>query len=131
MGFTGRMAATAALLALPAAAGGQAGRCEGGRGGTVIDLGYDNLGCSHCQIEYSPGYRHFRFWTEPRLEGIHGEGAGRLQERDVLVAVDGLLITTDEAGQRMAAIRDGQRVRLTVRRGGATREVQVVAHERC
>src|SRR3954469_23990545 len=120
MGIVRRWTAAAALLMLPAAAPGQTGTCDGGRGVVVMDLGFDNRGCSHCQIEYSPGYRHFRFWTEPRLEGIHGEGSGRLHERDALVAVDGLLITTEEAGQRMASIREGQRVRLTVRRGGAT-----------
>jgi hypothetical protein len=124
------MLATALLAGLPALAAAQ-GTCERGRGVIVPDLGFDDVSCTQCTIEYSPGHNHYRFWSEPRLGGIHGSGQGRLREGDRLVAVDGRLITTPQAGERLANIRRGERVRLTVRRGNGTQEVEVVAGQRC
>jgi hypothetical protein len=82
-------------------------------------------------IEVSPSHSRYRFSTEPRLFGIRGPGAGRLRDGDVLAAIDGRLITTDEAGDRMATVRRGERVRLTVRRAGRTQDVDVTAGQRC
>src|SRR3954469_4070867 len=109
------LVAGAALALAPAAAtsAGAQGACGGGRGIVVPDLGWSDIDCSHCQIEFSPRARHYRFGTEPRLGGIHGPGAGRLREGDVLVALDGRLITTDEAGDRLANVRRGERVRVS------------------
>lgn len=126
------LAAAAVLAIVPAATtAGAQGACGGERGIVVPDLGWNDVDCNHCQIEFSPTRRRYRFGTEPRLGGIHGPGAGRLREGDVLLALDGRLITTDQAGDRLANVRPGERVRVTVRRGGQVRNVDVVVGERC
>jgi hypothetical protein len=127
------LAAAAALALAPAAATSATGQgaCPDGKGIVVPDLGWSDVSCSHCEIEYRPAYRRYRFGTEPRLGGIHGPGAGRLREGDVLVALDGRPITTSEGGDRLASVRRGERVRVTVRRGGQLQTVEVVAAERC
>src|SRR3954467_12839876 len=95
-------AATPPLLALPAASSGQA--CGRDGGVTVPDLGWDDLHCEHCNISITRRHVYYEFATEPRLGGIPGPGEGRLREGDVLVAVDGHLITTDEAADRLSAV---------------------------
>src|SRR5215218_9074607 len=127
------LAAVAALALAPAAAttADAQGACGGGKGITVPDLGWADIDCSHCQIEYSTRARRYRFGTEPRISGIRGPGAGRLREGDVLVAVDGRLITTDQAGDRLANVRRGERVRISVRRGGRVESYDITAGERC
>lgn len=127
------LAAVAALVLAPAAAtsAGAQGACAGGKGVVVPDLGWRDLDCTHCLIQFSPNARRYRFGTEPRIGDISGPGAGRLRDGDVLVAVDGRLITTDEAGDRLASVRPGERVRLSVRRGGQVQTVEVTAGERC
>src|SRR3954463_13312187 len=105
MGITKKLAMAAALLSLPGAAPGQT--C-GRDGVTVQDLGFGDVSCEHCTINVSPRGVNYRFATEPRLYEIHGPGEGRLREGDVLVAIDGRLITTEEGGDRMAAVRRGQ-----------------------
>jgi PDZ domain len=129
MGIAKKVALTAAMLALPAASSGQ-GSCRNGAA-RVPDLGFTTFSCDHCSIEQSPGRIRYRFGAEPRLRKISPTGEGRLREGDVLVAVDGDLITTAEGGERLIRAPRGQRVRLTVRRGGATQNVDVVAGERC
>ncbi|SOD02017.1 PDZ domain-containing protein [bacterium JGI 053] len=129
MNIAKKAAVTAALLALPAASPGQA--CGRDGGVTVPDLGWDRISCEHCNINITRRHVYYEFATEPRLSGISGPGEGRLREGDVLVAVDGHLITTDEAADRLSAVRRGDRVGLTVRRGGRTQNVDLVAGERC
>jgi PDZ domain len=130
MGTTKKLVIAAALLGLPAAALGQ-GTC-GRNGGTRIpDLGFGTISCEHCTIDQSPGRVTYRFGTEPRVGHITAPGQGRLREGDVLVAVNGDPITTMEASDRLSFTRRGERVRLTVRRGGRTQDVDVVAGENC
>jgi len=133
MNFARKLAAAAVLALAPAAATAvdAQGVCDGGRGIVVPDLGFNDVDCSHCQIEFSPRARRFRFGTEPRLRGITGPGAGRLRDGDVLVALDGRLITTDEAGDRLATVRRGEKVRVSVRRAGRVQSYDVTAGERC
>ncbi|HEX6746701.1 MAG TPA: PDZ domain-containing protein [Longimicrobium sp.] len=133
MGIARKLALTLtlALVGMPAAAPAQIGSCGRGDGVVVPDLGFNDIRCNHCSIEFSPERSRYRFSTEPRIHGIHGTGSGRLREGDVLVAVDGSPITTNEAGDRMATVRRGERVRLTVRRGGRTHDVEVTAGQRC
>jgi len=66
-----------------------------------------------------------RFWlfqSEPEITALDPDGAakGKLKVADVIVAIDGLLITTRKAGERLAAIEPGEPVTVTVRRGGKT-----------
>jgi hypothetical protein len=124
--YTILAAALAAATPLPAQ---DAARCDGHR---VPDLGFEEMRGS---MSFSAQNGRFSadFGSEPRIGRIRadGPGAGRLREGDVLVAVDGRLITTREGGERYASIRRGERVNLTVRRDGRTHEVPVVAGERC
>jgi hypothetical protein len=129
MGIAKKAAITAALLALPGASPGQA--CGRNGGVTVPDLGFGDIDCEHCTININPRRVTYYFATEPRLGDIDGPGRGLLREGDALVAVDGRLITTEDASERLSTVRRGERVRLTVRRGGRTQDVTVVAGQRC
>ena len=69
-----------------------------------------------------------QFGGELELRDIlpDGPAAGRVQEGDILVAVDGALITTRAGSTRLFHAESGQPVRLTVRRGGVEHDVVVV-----
>src|SRR3954466_5661667 len=100
MGIAKKVAITAALLALPAAAPGQGGAC-GRNGMRVPDLGFSTISCEHCDIDMTPGHVSYQFKTEPRVGGINPRGEGRLREGDVLVAVDGAPIPPEAASDRL------------------------------
>ncbi|HEX2203697.1 MAG TPA: PDZ domain-containing protein, partial [Longimicrobium sp.] len=74
-----------------------------------------------------------RFSSEPRVWRIAADGpaAGRLREGDVLVAVDGALVTSVEGGLRLANLAPGRPVRLRVRRAGRELEVEIVPRLGC
>jgi len=125
-----RLGMTAALLALPATGWAQ-GRC-GENGTRVPDLGYEAIWCSHCKMAYDDnGPKEYDFTSEPTIGRITSVGEGKLRDRDVLVAVDGNLITTGQGATRLVRVRRGDNVRLTVRRDGRTRDVEIRAGERC
>lgn len=120
-------------LALCVALGGstaleaQDAACPGGR--TMGDLGVTAFyGAAR---DWSGGGELFR--TEPKVRGVvdGGPADGVLEANDVVVAVDGLLITTEEGGRRLARIVPGQVVALTVRRGGEERKVTIRAGSKC
>jgi len=71
--------------------------------------------------------------VEPRIAVIDAKGpsANLLKENDMLVAVDGSLITTLEAGSKLANSKVGRPVRLRIRREGKELEVQVVPGKGC
>ncbi|HEX8391672.1 MAG TPA: PDZ domain-containing protein, partial [Longimicrobium sp.] len=128
--WTTRAQVVAALLAAaPAMA--QAGRC-GPDEMVVADLGFDNLSCAGCSFRMDatdPRRMQMRFdGGEPRIGGVRADGPanGQLRNGDALVAVGGALITTEEGGRRYTAIDPGDRVRLSVRRDGQVRQVDVV-----
>lgn len=123
-------AITAAMLAGAPALAAQA--CENSHSVRVADLGFHRLRCDGCNITQRNGQRpQISFEREPGLLGIHGPGEGKLREGDVLVAVDGRLITTAEGGRRYSNVDPGERVTLSVRRGGQVQDVTVVAGTRC
>jgi membrane-associated protease RseP (regulator of RpoE activity) len=112
------------------------GRCPEGHPLTG-DLGIGHLVCrgGSCLVNQrvdGGGYTH-RFSTEPVLLEIAEDGpaAGRLQQGDILTAVDGLLITTPEGGRRLANLQPGEMVTLRVRRNGAETDVEVVPVTGC
>lgn len=75
-----------------------------------------------------------KFWlfqSEPEIKGVDPDGpaAGILRKGDVIVGIDGLLITTRKAGVRFANIRPGEAVELTIRRGRRTLEKVITAEE--
>lgn len=100
------------------------------------DLGISHLLCvgGSCSVNLRSG-RGFThdFSTEPRIQGLEKDGPswGRLQDGDVLVAVDGVLITTREGGRRLANLTPGKPVRLRVRRGGREMDVAVIPRLGC
>lgn len=69
----------------------------------------------------------FEFTVEPSLWDVDpmGPAWGRIQEGDVLVAVDGLPVTSARAGRILGDPTPGEPVELTVRHRGAFRTVQV------
>lgn len=125
----------AVLLLGATAAAGQAGECSGGAP-AFGSLGIGEFRCigGSCAVNMRSGdpYAH-SFSTEPRIRNIdpEGPGAGILRNGDVLVAIDGKLITTAEGGRRLGSIRPGQDVALTLRRDGREIRARVTANSSC
>jgi hypothetical protein len=69
------------------------------------------------------------FVSEPTIGAVDPEGPshGILQADDVIVAVDGWLITTRTGGERFSRISAGETVELTIRRDGVELRERVVA----
>ena len=112
-------------------AGAQTGlRCPEGHPATG-DLGIEYLLCvgGSCSVNLRTerGYAH-EFSTEPRIRGIQpgGPAAGKLRDGDILISIDGVLITTREGGRRLANLTPEKPVTLRIRRGGQEMDVAVV-----
>lgn len=122
------------LLGIPAEADAQTS-CPGGRP-IAGDLGIERYRCvgGACEIWVPTplGLTHV-FTTEPRIDRMDpaGPAVGQLEVDDVLVAVDGLLITTAAAGRRLAHLQPGVPVRLWVRRDGLDARVEVTPRPGC
>ncbi len=102
-------------------------QCPEGR--TIGDLGITGLyGGAR---DWQKNWEQFR--TEPKVRGVvqGGPADGELQADDVIVAVDGFLITTEEGGRRLAHVSPRQTVALTIRRDGSERTVKVTAGSKC
>ncbi len=101
----------------------------------VGDLGYTGLSCN-CTLylnERAPDRSRWQFNSEPTIEAIRrgGPADGKLEPGDVVVAIDGRLITTREAGRRFAQLTAGEPVTLTVRRAGRELTVEIVPDVTC
>jgi len=112
-----------------------AGRCPEGHPETG-DIGIQSLICvsGSCgvNLQSGRGYTH-EFSTEPRIDAV-GDGspaAGKLRNGDVIIAVDGVLITTREGGRRLANLKPGVPVTLRIRRGGKEMDVTLVPRRGC
>lgn len=122
------------LLGSPIAHAAQT-RCPEGHPETG-DLGIEYLLCvtGSCatNMRTERGYTH-DFSTEPRIGGIldGGPADGKLQDGDILIAIDGVLITTREGGRRLANLQPGKPVTLRLRRGGREMDVTVVPKLGC
>ena len=90
------------------------------------DLGFGRMIASYVMVHEAEHWT--QFGAEPELRDIRPDGpaAGRLREGDILVAVDGALITTRAGSLRLARTRPGHAVRLTIRRAGRNRDVVIV-----
>jgi len=100
------------------------------------DIGISGLDCvGECtlSIKEDGSSRSWFFSAEPRVFGVESGGPtdGILESGDLLVAIDGLLITTKEGGQRYANLEPGERIRLRYRRDGRVREASVRVEEGC
>lgn len=118
-----------ALAALASTAATQPRASSCGRDRAVADLGYDGIDCTNCVISRD----YMEFLAEPTIGQIRrgGPADGRLRDGDVLVAVNGRLITTRSAWRYLATLSPDDAVRLTIRRNGMEREVTIVPEARC
>src|SRR5262245_29223547 len=85
----------------------------------TADLGFRTLTCN-CYRRSVNGHITWRFFDEPRIDVVtHGGPAdGRLEEGDVITAIDGALITTRDGASRLGHAAPGEAIVLTVRRDG-------------
>jgi S1-C subfamily serine protease len=110
-------------------------RCPEGHPETG-DIGIEYLLCvgGSCAVNLRSerGYAH-DFSTEPLIRGIRpgSPSAGKLHTGDILIAIDGVLITTRDGGRRLANLRPGVPVTLRVRRNGKEMDVTVVPETGC
>jgi membrane-associated protease RseP (regulator of RpoE activity) len=133
-----RYVLAALALGLAAPAGAQerlaAAPCRGGAP-LVGDLGYSGLSCNctHFYDDSVPSRSVWRFRSEPRILGVTpgGPADGRLRRGDLVVAIDGALITSEEGGRRFAQVEPGRPVALTVRREGRDQSVEITPAAEC
>lgn len=90
-------------------------------------LGITEMECD-CTFTLSESEQLWLFHAEPEIKEIDrgGPSHDKLKDGDVIVAVDGMLITTRKAGIRFANLTAGEPVEFTIRRRGRTRSVTVV-----
>lgn len=127
-----------ALLTLPSLALAQDERCPEG-GTTAGDLGIRAVRCvgpsAACSINRKDedGVLRHVFAVEPVVEEVAPSNSGDagLEVGDVLVAVDGRLITTREGGRYLANLSIGRTVTVVVRRRGQLRELAIPTVEGC
>jgi S1-C subfamily serine protease len=100
------------------APGGSSAASASGRASSVWAA---TLDCMQCVVHISAGGMWVEFGAEPVFRGMHG---GSLLNGDVLVAVEGLLITTAAGARRLAQAADHP-VLLTIRRNGHELDVVV------
>lgn len=131
--FFAGAAVVTALLALPPAAGAQA--CPPERL-VAAHPGFEMFVCygGNCRIAVrEEGALRHVFTVEPRVRGVVPDGPadGRLRDGDVIVAVDGRLITTRAGGERMASLPPYQPVTFRVRRDGREMDVTLTPMAAC
>jgi len=96
------------------------------------DYGFESIDCINCEIS-GRGQPWIVFHNPPVVRGIRnaGSSAGKLQEGDTLVSIDGLAITTPQGARRYAEAAAGDSVTFVVRRASGSATVTVVAGSRC
>jgi len=92
------------------------------------------ISCSHCSLYRQTGREaEWIFREPPTVMWVDNEGpayrAG-LRSGDTLTAINGAALTSQEGGRAFARVEPGQTVRLTYRRDGRERQVEVTAVER-
>ena len=102
----------------------------------IGQLGISGLNCrGECSITLNEAgnEQYWSFTTEPMITGVKdGSPAdGALETGDILVAIDGIPITTAEGGHRFANVEPGEEVTLLVRRNNIRHEVTLEAAADC
>ncbi len=122
-----RLFTIAVLAALPVGLPAQEAACVNGQ--LVPYFGWDGTECTNCAMR---GY-YTEFLGRPSISSIRSDGpaAGRLREHDMLLAVEGIDITTPEAWHRLRDVKPGEMLRFTVRNDGVTREETIRVAARC
>jgi hypothetical protein len=84
-------------------------------------------------IDSDEGTKKWHFQSEPKIRAIDPDSpaAGILERGDVIVEIDGMLITTRKAGKRFGSIEPGETVEFTVRRDGKLLKKKVKAGAVC
>ncbi len=90
------------------------------------DLGIGRLIAPYAIVHAAANWIQFGGELELRDIPPNGPAAGRVQDGDVLVAVDGALVTTRDGSERLFRARAGHPLHLLVRRQGRDREVVIV-----
>lgn len=92
------------------------------------------ISCRDCKIDVQPdSVAVWEFSEPPEVSMVEpGSPADRagLRRGDVLVEIDGLPLVSEEGGRRFGAVKPGETVRLTYRRGGTSQTVSVTAEAR-
>jgi hypothetical protein len=106
---------------------------EGKATGTLGISGWDCRGECTLTMNEKGEEQLWSFTVEPRITGITrgGPADGILRTDDLLVAIDGFLITTVEGGRRIAAVEPGQKVTVRFRRDGRLGEAVIEAGSVC
>jgi len=122
---------SAMLMATTATAAWAQGRqdCTGGERGE-ISYGISSIECLQCTIHMSGDERWIEYGAEPVIRSVASD-AGPIHGGDVLVAIDGQLITTASGGRRLANPEAGRLARFSIRRGGRQVEVTVAPVTSC
>jgi len=130
----GAAALMLALAGAPRADAQETKACPDGRP-PVGELGIEDLRCSSGRclrgFAFEGGRLITTFTTEPRVHALKPPADAVLEEGDVIVAVDGKLSTTAEAGRRLARVEPGERVSFRIRRDGVEKEVTITAIPSC
>jgi len=107
------------------------------RAGSVMvgSLGYSGIECSNCSFSlHADGTeRQWKFRAEPVITGVKtgGPADGKLKAGDVVVAIGGYLITTQEGGRMFGSVTPGEPVTLRIRRDGREGEVEITPSPEC
>lgn len=128
-----RRRAVAAIVVLTAAAVGAAPAAARQTCGEVRGwIGLEEVACN-CTVRTDGDVHRWSFRSEPRVVTV-AEGspaAGALRRGDAIAAVDGMPITTEQAGRLFGAPAPGRAMRLTIRRGGRLSEVTLQPEAVC
>lgn len=89
-----------------------------------VTLGIASMSFSGDMMAPEGGPVTYRFTSEPKIRKVDpaGPAAGILREGDVIAAIDGRLITTNEGGFRFGNPVEGKPVTPTIRRGGSEKK---------
>ena len=98
----------------------------------TINLGIANFQCD-CTLSSGSGNtpRRFQFRSEPRILSLVRGGAsdGILERGDYITHIEGVSILTADGARRLAEVKAGDDVDLTVRRNGRTIKVSLHASD--
>lgn len=100
----------------------------------VWRLSYTSLSCNCTNYlnPHEPGESRWEFRSEPVVTGARRGAPDRtFRAGDVIVSIDGHLITTREGGKRFAQLEDGRAVVVRVRRGGREMDLTMLPEAEC
>jgi len=128
------IAVLAGLMVAAAAVAQQPAPCAPGQA-MITTLDINGIRCDNCSVFSSadPAEVRWEFGSEPVIEGDAGGATGnaRLLPGDVIVAIDGHLITTFEGGRRFARPDAHRAADLRIRRGGRELSVAIEPTTEC